>query len=164
MYKKLRFLVILRKRTLWKLEYVLYQGVHSAPRLYHDHFHRHRSLDQLVPAAASPCPTPQGAQPNILELFQIFKNISIPARCPTKYFSIIQNTSKYLAHKVFQKILKKNQQSWPARSSTKSFKKSNNLPRKVFHPIFKIIPSILKYLPRKVFHQIFQNYSKYFKM
>ena len=60
-----------RKRTLWKLEYVLVQGVHSAPRLHHDHFHRHRSLDQLVPAAAPPCPTPQGVQSNILELFQI---------------------------------------------------------------------------------------------
>ena len=59
-------------------------------------------LDQLVPAAASPCSTPQGVKPNILELFQIFKNISIPARCPTKYFSIIQNTSKYSAQKVFQ--------------------------------------------------------------
>ena len=106
------------------MEYVLYQGVHSAPRLYHDHFHRHRSLDQLVPAAASPCPTPQGAQPNILELFQIFKNISIPARCPTKYFSIIQNTSKYLAHKVFQKILKK---------------KPTILAREVFHKKFQKI-------------------------
>ena len=46
-------------------ENVLVQGVHSAPRLYHDHFHRHRSLDQLVPAAAPPCPTPQGVQPSI---------------------------------------------------------------------------------------------------
>ena len=72
MHKKLRFLVILRKRPLWKLENVLVQGVHSAPRLYHDHFHRDRSLDQLVPAAASPCPTQQGVQPIISELFQIF--------------------------------------------------------------------------------------------
>ena len=151
MYKKLRFLVILRKRTLWKLEYVLYQGVHSAPRLYHDHFHRHRSLDQLVPAAASPCPTPQGAQPNILELFQIFKNISIPARCPTKYFSIIQNTSKYLARKVFHKIYKKKPTT-------------TILPCKVLHQISKKIPSILKYLPCKVLHHIFQNHSKYFKI
>ena len=128
MYKKLRFLVILRKRPLWKLENVLVQGVHSAPRLYHDHFHRHRSLDQLLTAAASPCSTPQGVQPNILELFQISKNISIPTSLVKVPNQVFQHYSKYF--KMF------GPQGLP-----QIFKKKTTtiLAREVFHKMFQKI-------------------------
>ena len=82
---------------------------------------------------------------------QLKKPPCISARCPTEYFRIIQNTSKYLARKVFHKIYKKKPTT-------------TILPCKVLHQISKKIPSILKYLPCKVLHHIFQNHSKYFKI